>query len=495
MSMQAKTFDLNMHIYLNQIACEYGLFNDVDSSRLYLISSLNKERDANTPMPNLIDVRLIGTDADSPTLSRLHKDVLMNIDLKLTLIDIVLNLNVMKNTINFAEKFEKSLNRIKYQEYQKEIDNLNKTMTSQHKKSTTNPIVSPSTNIPLLTDTQIQNIILNRTDNQTQVKKRHRKFIIDLNSIEMKLNAKFDGLRVRLSTQKKNYFEIGISTLEAELTSKAAEKNLEIVLNSISVLDLDENNRLYRKIVSLKESSKELIRVQIKLFNAPRTPLTQSSLLAAQYQKEKFYFKNYFNENYFDVEVNADISKLQFVFLYKNLNTLMVSLVYKILFPSNYFLIILFLQSLLKILEKDSSQELPKTSTNPSEVKEDSSSSSNQPSQKQEVAPQKASDNNRFAFLFKVKLDVTINAPIIYVPENSSSPNALLLDCGLITIRTSLEIERNYFSKLDVLAKLDEKILNHRICLPPVIEIQKVTLSNMGILRYVNNIIKPVLVV
>ncbi len=117
------------------------------------------------------------------------------------------------------------------------------------------------------------------------------------------------------------------------------------------------------------------------------------------------------------------------------------------------------------------------------EAKINSSSSSNQPSQKLDVSTQKPADNNTFAFLFKVKLDITIHAPVIYVPENSSSPNALLLDCGVITIRTSLEIQKNYYSKLDVIAYLNQKILNHRILLPPVIEIQKVTLSNMQISR------------
>jgi hypothetical protein len=323
--MQAMTYDLNMHVYLKQITCEYGLFNDVDNGRLYLISSMNKESGAQAAVPNLIDIKLVSTDPDSPTLNRLHRDVLMNIDLKLTLIDVVLNLNVMKNMTSFAEKFEKSLNRIKYQEYEREVDNLHKSSlsSSQQKKS---PVVSQAMSLPLLADAKIKSILSTAGSDESSVSvpARRKRFIIDLDKVELKLNARFDGLRVRLCTQKKNYFQIDISRLEAELKNLPAEKNLDLVLNSISVLDLDENNVSYRRILSLKESSQDLIRVQIKMFNPPPTPLTQSSLLAAQYQKEKFYFKNYYNENYFDIEVTADISKVQFVFLYKNLNTLMV---------------------------------------------------------------------------------------------------------------------------------------------------------------------------
>jgi hypothetical protein len=37
--VQAKTFDTNVNIYLNQIKCKYGLLNDTDGSELYLIKS------------------------------------------------------------------------------------------------------------------------------------------------------------------------------------------------------------------------------------------------------------------------------------------------------------------------------------------------------------------------------------------------------------------------------------------------------------------------
>jgi len=39
-----------------------------------------------------------------------------------------------------------------------------------------------------------------------------------------------------------------------------------------------------------------------------------------------------------------------------------------------------------------------------------------------------------FAFLYRIKLDVTVNAPIIIVPQNSSSTSALYLDCNILAL-------------------------------------------------------------
>lgn len=91
-------------------------------------------------------------------------------------------------------------------------------------------------------------------------------------------------------------------------------------------------------------------------------------------------------------------------------------------------------------------------------------------------------EESDFSFTSRVKLDVTINAPLIIVPETASSNKALLLDCGVLIVKTNLSINQNYFQKQDV--ELDQTCLNYRCKLPPVIEIQKVTLSKMEISKY-----------
>jgi hypothetical protein len=80
-------------------------------------------------------------------------------------------------------------------------------------------------------------------------------------------------------------------------------------------------------------------------------------------------------------------------------------------------------------------------------------------------------------------LNITIDAPIIIVPQNSSSSNALYLDCGIITVKTNMEILKNYYKKENL--KINIGKLNDRCGLPPLLEVQKVILSNMVVSRVV----------
>ena len=93
------------------------------------------------------------------------------------------------------------------------------------------------------------------------------------------------------------------------------------------------------------------------------------------------------------------------------------------------------------------------------------------------------SASDYFSFLYRVKLNVTVDAPIIIVPQNSCSINALYLDCGVITVKTNLEIQKNYYGKENV--KINIKYLNDRVKLPPILEVQKVSLANMVVSRVV----------
>ena len=132
-------------------------------------------------------------------------------------------------------------------------------------------------------------------------------------------------------------------------------------------------------------------------------------------------------------------------------------------------------KGLLKILEPGSN------STSKISKAESRTEIASQQNQKQIDSAAKTTTNiNHFSFLSRIKLNIVVNAPIIIVPEHSLSLNSLLLDCGTITIKTSLDIKKNYFEDNKNLI-LNENLLNHRIHLPPIIEVQKVNLSNMVI--------------
>ena len=60
-----------------------------------------------------------------------------------------------------------------------------------------------------------------------------------------------------------------------------------------------------------------------------------------------------------------------------------------------------------------------------------------------------------FSFLYRVKLNVTVNAPIILLPYKYQ---AVLLDCGLITVKTNLELISNYFDS-EAIKNNDDSII------------------------------------
>ncbi len=112
--VQMKTYDTNVNIYLNYAECEYGLLNDVDNSRLYLISSANRvhkplaktlanQNQANLRTRRLIDIEIIQTDSQSPTLNTMHENILTKIDVQVCSIDFVLNLVALRNLLTFIK--------------------------------------------------------------------------------------------------------------------------------------------------------------------------------------------------------------------------------------------------------------------------------------------------------------------------------------------------------------------------------------------------------
>ncbi|RNA17062.1 vacuolar sorting-associated 13C isoform X2, partial [Brachionus plicatilis] len=83
-------------------------------------------------------------------------------------------------------------------------------------------------------------------------------------------------------------------------------------------------------------------------------------------------------------------------------------------------------------------------------------------------------ETSPFVFLYRIKLDIDIEAPLIILPENLLSLSALMLDCGHLNAHTKLQIDKNYF--ISEKYQPDENKLNHVCKLPPVMEIQDIVL-------------------
>lgn len=86
-----------------------------------------------------------------------------------------------------------------------------------------------------------------------------------------------------------------------------------------------------------------------------------------------------------------------------------------------------------------------------------------------------------FSYVFRIKFDVTLHAPIIILPLTPTSKDAVLFDCGTATVKSSQEVLYDYYEK-DA-RKLSEKKLNDVVGLPPIIETHRVLLANMEAIR------------
>jgi hypothetical protein len=433
---QNKTYDNYLNVYLNQIKCEYGLIKDTNGSNLYLLSSaLNQDKNKTI---NLIDIKLIQTSSDSPTLSTQLDNILMNITCEMRSIDFVLNPLAFRNVLLFLNEFQNNLK-------------LTITGDTNSKKMAKISTISDDSSQLCHSEEKIKELLnISASAKQTKAITSKKKKYFNPDIIEIKLVGKLDAIRVRICTRIKDYFQLNINHFDLNMLNKYDENKIDLVLNSISVQDLDEKAK-YKYIVSLKENSENLIKVNLTLKNPPKAPSFDSSDIANQYRKEKFYFKNYLDPNFFDLIVRADVSKLCFVFLYHHLN---------------------ILTNLVKVLDTNQDININKP------IENDDASFS-----QQETTIR--NNYNKFKFLNRIKLDVKLDAPIIFVPLSIDKSESILLDCGSISINTNLDIMKNYFKSANF--KYNENIINHRLNLPPIIEVQKVILSEMEISRVLLN--------
>ena len=83
-------------------------------------------------------------------------------------------------------------------------------------------------------------------------------------------------------------------------------------------------------------------------------------------------------------------------------------------------------------------------------------------------------DELNLNFVYKTKMDLVVNAPLIIIPQNSKSKNAVIIDCGEIRTETSLLIQHEYFESTE---------LKHNHKIPPIIEKQTIKLVDVKILR------------
>jgi hypothetical protein len=180
--------------------------------------------------------------------------------------------------------------------------------------------------------------------------------------------------------------------------------------------------KYFFKIISQQGDDKELLRVDLSLFNYPEG-----------YEKPI---------NVVDCDVKVQFAKANIVFLFKHIDALLVNDFHKK--KSNLFIFI-SLKGFLDTLN------ITKAALDIASTQADAAYEQVQKLQEQ---------------AFKVHLDITFNAPNIIIPTNSFSAEALFLDLGKLTLQTKFEdhetkslVEQQYVRLENILAsrvKLDQ---------------------------------------
>ena len=86
-----------------------------------------------------------------------------------------------------------------------------------------------------------------------------------------------------------------------------------------------------------------------------------------------------------------------------------------------------------------------------------------------------------YDFIYRMKLDVTVNAPILIVPESSKSHKGLLLDLGDLALVSNYEIQKDYYQNKQ--NSDDQQPVVRRLKLAPILEMHTVSFKNMQMLK------------
>jgi len=112
----------------------------------------------------------------------------------------------------------------------------------------------------------------------------------------------------------------------------------------------------------------------------------------------------------------------------------------------------------------------------------------NNPGQKNQSAIKELNEDEiSLNFVYKTKMDLIVNAPLIIIPQNSKSRNAVLIDCGKICTKTSLSILHEYSQATETKNGSVENTASPKIenknKIPPIIEKQRIELFDVKILK------------
>ncbi|CAF1260195.1 unnamed protein product [Adineta steineri] len=333
-----KTFDMELNASLANFIVYHQQFIGKDNQPLRLLSAqLDKQN--TTEKQKLVSLKFLHTSQKNPLFSSsTYNEIENKADVHFSKLVVTLQLEVLLSIFKFQDSLMKKL----------------------PKDITDNQIKEPPK--------EEGRYIENNDKTEKPVKKNDTPATTSL-----KINADLEEFRIILASKQARLFDIQVQGIKANV-SKSSEKTLvNLILSDLRVFDPYEGAR-HRKIISQQGDDKELLRVDLYLFNHPvgyKRPI-----------------------NVYDCAVEVEFAKANIVILFKHINALL-----GFLHTLNITKAALGLASTQADVAYEQVQKL------------------------QEQA-------------FKVHLDITFNAPNIIIPTNSYSDEALLFDLGKLTLLT-----------------------------------------------------------
>ncbi|CAF3899768.1 unnamed protein product, partial [Rotaria magnacalcarata] len=337
-----KTFDMEFDASLANLIVYHEQFVGKDNQQLRLLSA-QLEQTNNYQSQKLVSLNLLHTSSENPLfLSPTYDGIENRAHVHFSKLVVTLQLEALLSILRFQDSLMKKLpqdtseTQPKERQDQKQIEDIkNSDKTGKNVKKNDVP-AAPS----------------------------------------VKIDADLEEFRIILASKQAKLFDIQVQGVKAYV-SQAPEKTLvNLILSDLRILDPYKNAR-YRKIISQQGDDKELLRVDLSLFNYP-----------SGYDKTL---------ETFDCDVKVQFAKANIVFLFKHIDAVLG-----------------FLNSL----------NITKAALNIASTQADAAYEQVQKLQEQ---------------AFKVHLDITFNAPNIIIPTNSHSDQALLLDLGKLTLKTSFD--------------------------------------------------------
>ncbi|CAF1542330.1 unnamed protein product [Adineta steineri] len=333
-----KTFDMELNASLANFIVYHQQFIGKDNQPLRLLSA---QLDIQNTMKKqkLVSLKFLHTSQKNPLFSSsTYNEIENKADVHFSKLVVTLQLEVLLSIFKFQDSLMKKL----------------------PKDITDNQIKEPPK--------EEVKAIENNEKTEKRVKKNDTPATTSL-----KINADLEEFRIILASKQARLFDIQVQGIKANV-SKSSEKTLaNLILSDLCVFDPYEGAR-YRKIVSQQGDDKDLLRVDLSLFNYP-----------VEYKKSL---------DIYDCDVKVEFAKANIVFLFKHIDVLLG-----------------FLQTL----------NITKSALDLASTQADAAYE--QVLKLQEQA-------------FKVHLDITFNAPNIIIPTNSYSDEALLFDLGRLTLLT-----------------------------------------------------------